>query len=100
MTKKTKYIDWMKEWKSIEDESEKQIFMEKIKSEISLQKGEELLDGMKAVHSMINDLKSEVFEENAVSQKLLISPSSEEESTLLRNMLKKMNIKFKEIKVA
>ena len=101
MTTKDKFKNLMAEWKTLEGEAEKKAFLQRVKSEIDAQGKEGLLEGMQALSTMAKELHDEVVGAPATTaDKIVVSPTTDEETALLRSLLTKMNIPFKEVRVA
>lgn len=82
--------------KSFRDESDKEAYLQQLKKDIEGKTKEEWIESMKAIKELLGELHAEVLK-IPVRQKeqILVTPSSDEEASLIKALLKKMNVPFK-----
>ena len=91
MTAKEKIQQHLIDWKKLKTDSQKEEFLAKLQAETDAKNGEELLESMKAIKELVQELHDEVFR----PEQIVVAPSSHEEAAFIKALLKKMNVPFK-----
>jgi hypothetical protein len=95
MTEKVKIQKIIADWKGIESEADKKVFLEKIRQTVDEKTGAELLSGIKAIGEFVHDLHAQVVQPTAATAPIEVFPADAEEAKLIEDLLSRMRVRFK-----
>ncbi len=95
MTTKAKIQEIIADWKKQESETDKELFLAKIKSDIDAKNGEELMEGVKALGELAHDLHEEVMQSAPVTKAIKVFPNDAKEARLIEELLSRMRVRYK-----
>lgn len=95
MTEKTKMQQIIADWKKLETENQKEVFLKKVQIEIGNKNGDELLAGIKSISELVRNLHEVVIPPTPETRPIEIYPANAEEARLIEALLSRMNVKYK-----
>lgn len=96
MTEKEKIQHIIADWKSLSDETEKNAFLEKLKTTVDAKDSDALLRGVQAIGELAHDLHREASSSGSAEEAAIqVFPTDMAERLLLEKLLSKMNIRYR-----
>ncbi|HFA52032.1 MAG TPA: hypothetical protein ENJ95_23700 [Bacteroidetes bacterium] len=83
MSEKTIIRKIIADWKQQDSEADKNVFLEKVKTEINAKNGAEIMGGVKAISELVHDLHDEVMQPAPAAKPIEVFPNDAEEAHLI-----------------